>query len=88
MLGSRKHSRTRKAKVLVSAPTKKIDKTIIIDDTMPFGDDHAETQVHPFMDQLADQFSAEEPVFDEMPETPLVTWAVPASNFSIPIYNT
>ena len=70
----------------MNAPDKKIDKTIIIDDTMPFGDDHSDTQVHPFMDELADQFSAEEPVFDDMPETPIVTWAVPASIFSNPIF--
>lgn len=63
----------RKAKdSLQPSRTKKIDKTIIIDDSLPYGDDNMETQVYPNMDELADEFQAEEAPMPEPPSSELV----------------
>lgn len=64
----------RKAKKLVEEPSK-IDKTVIVLESLPFGEDNAETQVHPMMEDLAANFTVEEPVPPaEIPTAPVATW--------------
>lgn len=69
-------TRPRKAQLLAvsrAAELNKCDKTIIIDDSMPYAFDTVETQVHPDMDGLADQFLAPpETILDDAPTAPLV----------------
>ena len=55
-------------------PTAKgIDKTIIIEDSLPYGSDTMETQVHPDMDGLAEQFDHEDVVPPSPPKGPIAT---------------
>lgn len=51
---------------------KSIDKTIIIEDSLPYGSDNMDTQVHPLMDDLADQFDEDEPPLASPPKAPVV----------------
>ena len=63
----------RKAKdTLQPSCPKKIDKTIIIEDSLPFGTDNMDTQVCPDMDDLAEQFHAEEVPMPEPPSSDFV----------------
>lgn len=65
----------RKAKKLVESGPIKVDKTIIVLDSLPFGDENVDTLVHPMMDEVAANFTVEEPVPpDEIPTSPLATW--------------
>lgn len=53
---------------------RKIDKTIIVLDSLPYGDETAETLVHPMMEDYAANFTMEEPVPPETPTAPVATW--------------
>ena len=53
------HARFRKAGKSLIVP--KIDKAIIIDDSQPYGADNQDTQVHPLMNELAEEMIANPP---------------------------
>ena len=55
-----------------SNKAKRIDKTIIIEDSLPYGTDNMDTQVHPLMDDLAEQFEDDEPPLASPPTAPVV----------------
>ncbi len=61
----------RKAKE--AASTAVFDKTIIIEDTLPYGTDAAETQVYPHMEELAQNFHHES-LPELPPPTPVAAW--------------
>lgn len=64
----------RKAKDAV-ASTAKCDKTIIIEDSLPYGsgNDSSETQVYPYMEEMARNFM-EAPLPAEPPSAPVAAW--------------
>ena len=69
-------SRLRRARESLTTTTASkamsIDKTIIIEDSLPYGTDNMDTQIHPLMDDLADQSDEDEPVLASPPKAPVV----------------
>lgn len=74
----------RKAKESLLPPSNVIDKTIIIEDTLPFGTDSMETQIHPCMEQLADDFDMEQPA----PPSPHITTKSPRCDLDQSVHST
>lgn len=69
----------RKAKELEISRKKSelVDKTIIIEDSLPYGDDHMETLQVQYMDQHAEAFLVDpDPVLADPPKAPIVALAV------------